>query len=242
MDAFQEQMGVVFSDTDLLQQALTHESYSHEHGIDTSNERLEFLGDAVLGLIVGHYLFETFPDRQEGDLTRMKSQAVSSDFLAQRARDLGLGDFLILGKGEEASGGRNRSSVLADALEALIGAIYLDGGLAAARDFVLDLFRPSLGEVGQVGKDYKGELQERTQKHFRGLPHYTVVQEEGPPHNRSFQVQVSFGPTRLGHGSGSSKKQAEQEAAREALGRFDELLVDGAENDVQGKVDGAGGI
>ncbi|HEY4000725.1 MAG TPA: ribonuclease III domain-containing protein, partial [Candidatus Xenobia bacterium] len=137
LHALQERLDVRFQDVGLLREAMTHESYSHEHGMESSNERLEFLGDAVLGLAVGHYLFVTWPDQREGQLTRLKSMVVSAGFLARRARELDLGAYLILGKGEAASGGRQRGSVLADALEALIGAIFIDQGLAAASRFVL---------------------------------------------------------------------------------------------------------
>lgn len=225
---------MAFESEDLLLQALTHESYTHERGISASNERLEFLGDSVLGLVIGHHLYQAYPDRREGELTRMKSQAVSSEFLALRAQDLGLGEFLVLGKGEEASGGRSRTSVLADALEAVIGAVFLDLGFPAAQDFVMRMFSASLVDVSDLVKDFKGELQERTQKLYRGLPQYTVVQEEGPPHHKSFSVEVNFGSTKLGLGVGPSKKQAEQAAAQQALLRFEEVMGEVGPDDAAG--------
>jgi len=220
LDTLQTRLGVRFNDPGLLRKALVHESFVNEYPHESSNERLEFLGDAVLGLVAGEMLYERFPFLREGELTRMKSALVNMLSLAGHARNLGLGQALVLGRGEEVSGGRERSSLLADALEALVGAIYLDSGYPAARGFVNVLFTGLLEGLPQLNRDFKSLLQQETQKHFKALPTYKVVREEGPSHARVFTVEVHFGDEVLGTGSGPSKKEAQQVAAQEALANF----------------------
>jgi len=205
----------------LLRQALTHRSAQHEMGLP-GNERLEFLGDAVLGLVVAGHLYREHPDLSEGDLTKVKAAAVSEAVLAKVARGLSLGRYLILSKGEEQSGGRQRPSILADTLEALFGAIYLDRGLTAARRVVLGLLMEHLRAIerNEHERDYKTLLQEQVQERHRTPPTYRLVHHSGPDHDRTFVVEVEVGSRTLGRGVGKSKKQAEQAAAREALARM----------------------
>lgn len=205
----------------LLQQAFQHGSYVRENGLeaDQSNQRLEFLGDAVLDLIVAEELYRRNPDLPEGVLTKIKASAVRAGSLAHIARDMDLGKYLLLGRGEEESGGRNKGSILADAVEALLGAIYLAVGLDATRDFFLpylNLHRHAT-EEGFNHFDHKTLLQELVQSHVRRLPRYTVLQRTGPDHDLTFTVQVSFDAIVLGTGTGASKRKAEQTAARAAL-------------------------
>lgn len=219
---WQARVGLADVDPELLRQAFVHRSYAHERGEGPDNERLEFLGDAALGLIICEYLYERHPDWREGQLTKQKSALVSRRTMAAIAARLGLGAQLWLGHGEEATGGRERASVLGNALEALIGCLYLSGGYARAKEFVLAAWRPELaakeGERG-VG-DAKSALQERTQALCRQRPAYRLVAAEGPDHARRFSVQVVLGQAVLGEGSGATKKEAEQMAARQALQRL----------------------
>lgn len=204
---------------ELLIQALTHSSHineSHLRKIE-SNERLEFLGDAVLEIITSDYLYHQYSDLPEGDLTRLRATMVCEASLAEFARDLELGSFLTLGKGEEATGGRERNSVLADAVEALIGAIYLDGGLEAARDFLLRFF---LKRREQSFVDFKTQLQEQIQKESEIPLNYVLVSESGPDHKKEFVMEVWHGQKKLGQGSGNSKKAAQQQAAKAAMEGF----------------------
>ncbi|MFO7652475.1 MAG: ribonuclease III [Candidatus Krumholzibacteriia bacterium] len=232
-DVLQAKLGYAFTDLELLERALLHRSHIHVTRNDRvqSNERLEFLGDAVLGLVVNEYLFRRFPERSEGDLTKMKSLLVCGTRLSEVAGDLSLGDHIQMSRSEAATGGRKRSSILADTMEALIGAVYLDGGLVAAhgviRRAILDgsdrvLARRSLG-------NYKSRLQELIQARYKTPPRYRVVSAEGPDHARVFSVGVSFNGVLLGQGEGRNKKTAEQRAAREALERLenDPELLDG---------------
>jgi len=230
-EALQNRIGVRFRHPDTLHTALVHESFVNEYPSETSNERLEFLGDAVLGLVASEMLYERFPTLREGELTRMKSALVNTMSLAGHARDLGLGDAVLLGRGEEASGGRERASLLADAFEALVGAIYVDGGYAVARGFVSLLFSDLLEGLPELNRDYKSLLQQETQKHFKALPIYRVVSEEGPAHCKQFSVEVLFGDEVLGRGTGASKKEAQQIAAQEALANFRAGLRGGSDND-----------
>ena len=211
-------LGITVRRTELMRQALTHKSAQQELNLP-ANERLEFLGDAVLGLTVGGYLYRTYPALPEGDLTKFKAVAVSETILAQVAQELELGRYLILSKGEEQSGGRDRPSLLADALEAVFGAIYLDRGLTTARRVVLELLAGKLGTIERAEHelDYKTLLQEKVQEVHRTPPTYRVVDEQGPDHDRTFMAEVRVGGKVLGKGVGKSKKQAEQAAAREAL-------------------------
>ncbi|MCU0274176.1 MAG: ribonuclease III [Acidimicrobiales bacterium] len=205
-----------FADPALLLQALTHRSWCAEHG-ESSNERLEFLGDAVLGVAVADRAYRRFSDLSEGELAKIRAAVVSAPSLADAARSIGLGDHLRLGKGEDLSGGRDKPSILADALEAVIGAVYLDGGWTAAGALVLDLFDEAilLASEGPGVGDHKTRLQELVARHF-GRPPVYRLQDEGPDHDKRFFATVVVAGVVRGSGTGSSKKQAEQDAAREA--------------------------
>lgn len=213
---------------DLLQQAFEHGSHVREQGLDPilSNQRLEFLGDAVLDLIIAEELFSKHSDLPEGTLTKSKASLVRAGSLARAAAGLHLGDYLLLGRGEEDSGGRHKGSLLADVFEALIGAIYLGAGLEAARGFILRAL-PIEGILAAQGEhrfDHKTALQELLQSHARQLPVYKTTSSEGPAHDLKFNVQVSFLGRVLGRGEGHSKRKAEQEAARQALEERDQWL------------------
>jgi ribonuclease-3 len=201
--------------------ALTHRSWCAEHAGEASNERLEFLGDAVLGLVVTAYIFDRHPEMPEGSLAKLRAAVVSAPTLAAVAADLGVGPALRLGKGEAASGGRGKASILADAMEALIGAVYVDGGLDAARRLVLDLFEERIddevaGPGGPGGADHKTQLQELVARRFEAVPAY-VVSDEGPDHEKTFFAEVRVGDELVGRGEGRNKKAAEQAAAGAAL-------------------------
>jgi ribonuclease-3 len=217
----QQSLGVSFNDLSLLEQALVHSSYMNENpGFAlTSNERLEFLGDAVLGLVVAEELYWDFPQFSEGEMTRLRTALVRRETLARIARAIRLGDYLYLGKGEEASGGRRKPSNLAGALEAVIAAIFLDQGLTATKELILRLFNEDLARVVSRGAevDYKSQLQELTQAKQQPALVYQVVEATGPAHDRRFTVEVKIGDIVLGRGSGKSKKTAEAEAAHSAL-------------------------
>lgn len=213
-------LGYHFQDSDLPIQALTHKSFSNEQSAGRNhNERLEFLGDAVLELAVSERVFRDFPDIPEGGMTRIRAEVVSEKGLALIARELNLGRGLRLGKGEEKSGGREKPSLLADALEALLGAIYCDRGFAAACDVVGRIFSSVIANSAETryGTDYKTCLQERLQADFGQLPEYHLTQVCGPDHERVFFMEVRFDGKLFGRGQGSSKKQAEQQAAAAAL-------------------------
>lgn len=218
--SLQERLGYTFRDQQLLDCALTHTSYMHETAeASVSYERLEFLGDAVLGLIVSTYLYTTYPACHEGQLSKLRARIVSRSGLAVLARQLELGCFLLLGRGEERTGGRAKPSLLAAAFEAVIGAVYLDGGLALVQDVFLRGFGPTLTqhlERAQT-RDYKGLLQERALSAFGRLPSYRVVRELGPPHRRIFHVQLRLAEAYSCVGVGRSKKAAEQHAAKQLL-------------------------
>jgi ribonuclease-3 len=224
LEELEKEIGYTFRDRSLLELAMTHESYANERRLPSgSNERLEFLGDAVVGLVVSRYLYERHPRLAEGRLAQMKAHLVSASYLAEQARQLDLGRFLRLGRGEATSTGRNRRNLLADAFEALVGALYLDGGMEAAQPFVLRHFREAVDRMEGLRKDFKSLLQEHTQKHFKTLPLYEVMDESGPPHQRIFTVRVYFGDQILGEGTGRSKREAGQEAARQALEKLKAL-------------------
>ena len=205
-----------FADDTLLELALRHRSWCSEHGGVESNERLEFLGDSVLGLVVTEHLFAGSPTSSEGVLARRRSELVSANALAGVARSIGLGDVLRLGKGEEATGGRTKTSILADAMEGVIGAVYLDGGLQAARSVVLGLLDERIDGVvsGDVTSDHKSRLQEMAARRFGELPRYEIS-EYGPEHEKVFRAVVRLAGDRWGAGEGRTKKEAEQAAARE---------------------------
>lgn len=222
--SLQEALGVEFLNPSLLERALIHSSYLNEYlgTVTASNERLEFLGDAVLGFIVAEKLYQDYPGLAEGEMTRIRSVLVRRETLAQIAGDLKLGDYLYLGKGEEVGGGRQKPANLAGAMEAVIAAVYLDQGLLVAGELVLTWLAGEIQEVvGQrKGVDYKSQLQEVIQSEYRSSPSYRTVQATGPDHDKLFTVEVMIGDRVLGRGVGKSKKLAETEAARDALKRF----------------------
>lgn len=213
-------LGYRFQQPALLRQALIHSSYAFENpAAGENNERLEFLGDAVLNLVVSDFLLTAYPGAQEGQLTRWRAGLVNSRSLAAVAQKLRLGTFLCLGRGEEQQGGRQKPSVLADALEAVIGAVFLDGGLQAVQQVVAALLGDKIRQLPweAAEADYKSRLQELLQKQTRQMPTYEIVQTQGPPHDRQFTVAVRLGLETLALGSGKSKKEAAQKAAQAAL-------------------------
>jgi ribonuclease III len=210
-------LDVHVDDPSLVERALTHRSWAFENGGVQPNERLEFLGDAVLGLVVTDEIFHAHPDEQEGRLAKVRSAAVKAGSLADVARDLGLGRYVKLGRGETASGGRDKDSILADTLEAVIGAVYLDQGFATAYDLVERLFGSVLAELAERGAalDYKTSLQELAAARYETLPRYEIT-DIGPDHSKTFTAVVTIGRRTVGSGEGRNKKQAEQRAARRA--------------------------
>ena len=215
----EQAIGYRFQNITLLQNALAHSSYANERWHDSlkSNERLEFLGDSVLGMVVAEYLYRNFPDRPEGELTRMRADMVCETSLAAIADRIGLGEHLLLGHGEERFGGRGRASILADAVESVIAACFLDGGMVAAKSFI-DRFVLSDVPVKQLhNKDFKTTLQELVQQKKNQVLSYALVGESGPDHDKQFAVEVSLNGEVVGHGTGTSKKRAEQDAARVAI-------------------------
>ena len=214
-------LGLDFHDESLLQRALTHRSYLNENPDYPyeDNERLEFLGDAVLDVVITHILMRDFPESREGDLSRMRATIVKESQLAMVAQRLNLGQHLLLGRGEASSNGQEKTSILADALEAVIAAVYLDGGLQAVFDVIERQFSEILPEAGQTpaAEDFKSRLQELVQARFKTIPHYKVMAENGPDHDKTFEVRLSIGSLVTSQGTGKSKKAAEQAAARIAL-------------------------
>ena len=212
-------LGYKFHNITLLQNALTHSSYANErwHNSLLSNERLEFLGDSILGMVVAEYLYAHFPDRPEGELTRMRADMVCETSLAAIAARLNLGDHLLLGHGEERFGGRNRASILADAVESVIAAAFLDGGMEAARGIITRFVLCDVPTERLHNTDYKTALQELVQQKKNQVLCYRLVGESGPDHDKSFTAQVLLNDQIVGEGVGSSKKRAEQDAARVAL-------------------------
>lgn len=232
LEALQEILGYRFRDLERLRTALTHRSYANEQpeSGQRDNERLEFIGDAVLDLVVGHMLMEAYPDLSEGQLSVTRSQVVSEDGLSEIAYHLGLGRFIYLGKGERRSGGQNKPSILADALEAVIGAVYLDEGFDAARALVARLFADAVATVEVTGfYDYKTRLQELAQARLKATPVYRVVGDSGPDHAKTFEVCVEINGHEWGRAIGSSKKRAEQLAAANAA-----FLLAGADLEAMG--------
>lgn len=211
-------IGYCFEDAAILKEALTHKSFAGEHRTTAHNERLEFLGDSILGAIVADYIYGQCPHSEEGVLSKIKSNLVSRHNLYLWAKKLELGRFLRLGHGELSTGGRQRDSILSNAMEAVIGAVYLDGGYEAAQQVVLPWVRTQ--ELTQDSGDFKSVLQEYIQKRTRGIPQYEVLQTVGPEHDKIFTVEVSMNGKRLGIGKGHSKKLAEQDAARDAYSRL----------------------
>jgi len=216
----QQTLGYRFKDTQLLGEALRHSSYVNEQ-LDSEmrdNERMEFLGDAVLNLVVGHLLMKAFPELQEGELSRTSANLVNETQLAHIARAIDLGQYLLLGKGEVQSNGWDKNSLLANALEALIAAVYLDGGFKSAEDLIEHHFKELIlsGPKLSTGQDYKSRLQEAVQSAFKEIPQYVVAAETGPDHDKTFTIEMTVGSLRT-EGTGKSKKAAEQEAARKAI-------------------------
>lgn len=216
-----QQWNISFHDISLLARALTHRSYVREHPERAliSNERLEFLGDTVLNFIVSEYLYRTFPDYSEGDLSKAKATAVSEPILHEAARDAGLGIHILLSQAEDASGGRDRASILSDAFEAVVAAIYLDQGIESARPFVLGFLEERIRAIARHERelDFKTLFQETIQGEGLPTPTYRIVSEEGPDHLKLFTAEAKVGRKVHGHGTGHSKKEAEQAAARDAL-------------------------
>jgi ribonuclease III len=226
VDSVQFSLGYRFKSRALLDEALTHSSLVNEQKTPSArhNERLEFLGDAVLSLVMSEYLASALPQSSEGTLSKLKAQVVSETSLARVARRLGLGEHLKLGRGEDRSKGREKDSLLADALEAVLAAVFLDGGFDAGRAVARDIFAEELANIAaqqeQPGaSDYKTQFQEWCQKRHDTLPRYTTVRETGPDHQKIFEVELSIQGEVVGLGSGRSKKEAEQQAAKQALGQ-----------------------
>ena len=212
-EALEEKLGYVFKDKNLIKLALTHSSYANEHNMEC-NERLEFLGDAVLELAMSRKLYDTI-DLDEGVLTKMRAKAVCEGALDLYASKIELSSYLYLGKGEEATGGRTRPAIIADATEAVLGAIYLDGGFEAAREIVKKFFEPYFDDVLK-NKDYKSMLQEKLQSEKRSI-RYEIVRDEGPANNKTFEAVVYMDEILMGRGIGKTKKEAQQQAAKDAL-------------------------
>ncbi len=215
----EEALGYRFRNISLLQNAVTHSSYANErwHNSLLSNERLEFLGDSVLGMLVAEYLYRNFPNRPEGELTRMRADMVCEKTLAAAADRIGLGSHLLLGHGEEQTGGRRRSSILADAMESVIAASFLDGGLNAALSIIRRFILVEVPVSSFRNEDFKTELQELVQKKKDQTLTYTLLSESGPDHDKRFEVELKLNNEAVGRGIGSSKKRAEQMAAKNAL-------------------------
>ena len=220
MESLEKKLGYTFRRRELLAEALHHSSYANEHrgaGV-CSNERLEFLGDSVLGFVTAEFLFKTYPKLPEGDLTRMRAALVCEQSLYEVARLLDLGQYLKLGRGEEAGGGRERQSILADAVEAVFAAVYLDGGMEQIRGLIHRVLLSRAPEA-EERKDYKTTLQEIVQRRIGQQLTYHMVEESGPDHNKTFLFEVRLNGEPIGHGCGHSKKEAEQAAAKDALER-----------------------
>jgi len=226
LEDLEQNIGYIFRDKGLLRNALIHKSFHHENREEAPsyNERVEFLGDSVVGLIIVEYLFLLEEKYSESVMAKIKSYLVSESVLSDIARSISLSDYLFLGKGEESTGGREKKSILADALEAVIGAVYIDGGLEKTRRMVLKFFAGRIDSAVQSGEfyDYKTELQEKTQLLYATLPEYRVIKEQGEEHRRVFTVAVFLGGKKLGVASGRRKKEAETLAAKKAIERLEE--------------------
>ncbi|MBP3593338.1 MAG: ribonuclease III [Lachnospiraceae bacterium] len=223
LNEFQQNIGYQFKQEALLRQALTHSSYAHEKNLKElmDNERLEFLGDAVLEVVSSEFLFKNHPEMNEGQMTKLRASLVCEQSLATCARELELGKFLLLGNGEDLTGGRERDSILSDAWEALIGAMYLDGGFTSAKEFILKYVLTDI-EHKKLFYDSKTMLQELIQNKYKQSLHYVLLSEEGPDHNKIFTVQAYMDDTPLLTGKGRTKKAAEQNAAYQSLLKFEQ--------------------
>jgi len=221
LNELSQKLGYDFKNQDLLSEAVRHSSYVNETGSSelNDNERLEFLGDAVLDLAIGHILMQYFPEAREGDLSKYRASVVNETSLYQVADELELGKYILLGKGEEITQGRKKTSILADSTEALIGALYLDAGFEKTKEIIEQLFLPLINKVaaGNAHKDYKSRLQEFTQQIYQSRPEYELIMESGQPHKKNFRIAVKVRGQSIAEGEGKSKKQAEQRAAREAF-------------------------
>lgn len=226
MNSLENRLNYEFKNIDLLKNALVHSSYANEvRGNVHSNERLEFLGDSVLSIIVSEHLYNKFPNMPEGELTRMRASLVCEKSLCEFSRELGIGKYLKLGKGEDKNGGRDRDSILADAFEAVLAAVYLDGGMDAAKAHIMNTVLRDIKHCeDDTFKDYKTTLQEVIQRNPEESVSYILVDESGPDHNKSFTVEVHLNSNVIGKGIGKSKKQAEQMAAKQALELMGEIL------------------
>ncbi|MDI6822106.1 MAG: ribonuclease III [Actinomycetota bacterium] len=216
----EKHLGITFSNKNLLKRALTHSSFAFEMGMDAREvyERIEFLGDAILNFVITDFIFYRFPGFNEGELAKFRANLVNSEVLAKVAQGIGLGEFIFMGKGAELTGGRERTSILADCFEAVLGAIYLDQSLSAVREFILKNFKDIIFEQTlKEFSDFKTTLQEYTMEKLGAVPEYQITREEGPVHERIFHVEVLVQGKILGKGMGRSKKKAEQRAAQEAL-------------------------
>ncbi len=216
LQLFEKNAGIRFRKLDFLNLAFSHRSYANESKENfNNNEKLEFLGDSVLGLVVSEYLYLNLKDKNEGDLARIKSFVVSEDTLADVARELKIDNFILIGKGEEYSGGRKKKAILADCMEAIIGAYFIDSGFQSAKKFILKLIVPEITKVieNKHRKDYKTLIQEFSQKNYKTYPKYNLVKKSGPDHDRTFWIEVNVNGKNYGPGSGKNKKEAEQKAA-----------------------------
>jgi ribonuclease-3 len=216
LQLFQKHAQIRFKSLSLLNLAFSHRSFANEQaGEVDNNEKLEFFGDSVLGLVVSEYLVTALPDKSEGDMAKIKSHVVSEESLAEIGRSLRVDNFILIGKGEEYSGGRSKKALIADAVEAIIGAYYLDSGFKAVRTFIRNLLIHQINEVleDRHRKDYKTLLQEYVQKRFKSYPRYRIINRKGPDHNRTFWIEVIIGKRTYGPGTGKNKKEAEQKAA-----------------------------
>lgn len=232
----EQQLNYTFKNKELIVNALTHRSYLNEIKYErkTHNERLEFLGDAVLELVITEHLFENYPDRAEGELTSFRAAIVRTESLAESAKLLGVGDFILMSKGEEASGGRNRPYILANTFEAILGAIYIDSGYVECKKFVHTVLVPKLPGIVEerLDIDPKSKFQEIVQEEYKITPIYEIINETGPDHNRTFTSRVLVHGKEFGVGSGKSKQEAEQNAAKSGLNSLDSVKLLGTSDNV----------
>lgn len=220
--SLQETLGIKFKHSNLLNEALIHSSYAYQHRLPFSNERLEFLGDVIINLVVTEYLFKNYPSFEEGELAKIRSTIINKASIASIAKKIRMGNYLLLGKSEEKGGGREKDSILADAFEALIGAVYVDQGLRKVKKLLLHLFEEKLSSIKvEESKDPKTKLQELTVQRYKVYPRYLVTKEEGPDHSKTFEVKVFVKDKVFGEGIGRSKKEASIKAAEDALRRME---------------------
>ncbi|MFN3550343.1 MAG: ribonuclease III [Endomicrobiia bacterium] len=223
IEELQNLLGIKFKNKEILKTALIHKSWSVENKTKINNERLEFLGDSVLAVIVAEFLYKSYPTKDEGELSKLKSVLVSKQQLSKWAKEIRLDKYILISTAEETSGGRKKDTIIAGTFESILGAIYLDQGIDKCRDFVIKKFLSK--EIDIELKDYKSILQEILQKEFKTLPQYEIVKETGPDHNKEFDCIVKLGKELLGYGKGKTKKQAQQNAAKEALKNIESLKL-----------------